>query len=80
MIDNHAQQQLEPRLGRSSLPRPEEVIARYLSLPRSLGIPITTCKPELGKAAHRSTSARWELFEAGPRGIGKQQQRSEATP
>lgn len=80
MIDNHAQQQLEPRLGRSYPPRPEEVMTRYLSPPRSLGIPITTCEPELCKAARRSTGARWELFKAGPRGIGKRQQRLEATP
>ena len=79
MIDNHTQQLPEPRLGRSSSPRPAGV-ARYLSPPRSLGILITTCEPELCKAARRSTGARWELFEAGPRGIGKRQQRLEATP
>lgn len=80
MVDNHAQRQPEPGFRRSSPPRPREVMTRYLSPPRSLGIPITTCEPELCKAARRRTGARWELFEAGRRGIGKQQQRSGATP
>ncbi|WKS70061.1 hypothetical protein NLL38_06630 [Corynebacterium accolens] len=78
MIDNHTQQQPEPRLGRSSPPRPAGV-ARYLSPPRDLGIPTATCEPKISEAARRSTGARWALLaESG--GIGKRQQRLEATP
>lgn len=78
MIDNHAQQQPEPRFGRSSPPRPAGV-ARYLSPPRDLGIPIATCEPKLSKAIRRSTGARWALL-AGRGGISKRKQRLEATP
>lgn len=78
MIDNHTQQQPEPRLGRSSPPRPAGV-ARYLSPPRGLGIPIASRAPKLSKATRRSTGARGALL-AGSGGIGKRQQRLEATP
>ena len=66
MIDNHTQQQPEPRLGRSSPPR-------------DLGNPIATCEPVLSVASLRSTGARWALL-AGRGGIGKRKQRLEATP
>lgn len=78
MIDNHTQQQPEPRLGRSSPPRPAGV-ARYLSPPRDLGNPIATCEPVLSVASLRSTGARWALL-AGRGGIGKRKQRLEAAP
>ncbi len=78
MIDNHTQQLPEPRLGRSSSPRPAGV-ARYLSPPRGSGILIATCEPKLPKATRRSAGARWALL-AGSGGIGKRQQRLEATP